>query len=427
MGTTYSTIQIRNPHQNEQFKFLLCGYFQKKGLVPATEEDAEYSYWLTLPNNSTWATLGSADYQTNTVNKEILEIAVELKTHCVLASVWDSDFFELRLFNPAETDYNILAGGDVPIEEVRTMCKRELWEPLLAEGKTWEQIQEICNGEFTFAEDALCELVPLLNMNPIQVTNAYGCCEEIATDTPDVITLYFKRVQNIAVKKAPSLEKMFKQVFGEGLAPLGFVKLKGKQPYFVRMIGDEILHVVTYTKEWSGADGIREFSVRGGVATVYGQNIDLTCSPRENSNWLGAVSRFYIMLKSSIDENLRKSIHEFSYKEDDAESMIREVKRSFDMTKQFVLPILDAATDLKSCIEYFHVFHPGYLRLNDNLNYCKEGFLLILTNNRDDYIERMEKAFARTAQLMKEGKIGLSQKDFEAKNTESLRSYGLEL
>ena len=43
------------------------------------------------------------------------------------------------------------------------------------------------------------------------------------------------------------LNTAFKKVYGELLEPYGFKKLKGRNPYFVRMVGDEIVHVITCT------------------------------------------------------------------------------------------------------------------------------------------------------------------------------------
>jgi len=421
MGATFSTIQIRRPRQteSEQFKKLLCGYFEEKGLIPATEEDAEFSYWLAFSDESSWMTLGSAEYQLDAVYADVPKIAETIKTHCIVISVWNSDFYELRLFGPSIKKKDVIVAGHSPVDEIFTKGNRKLWEPLLSEGKTWGQFKEICNGSYTFAEDALWEIAPLLGMSPKQVTNAYDCCEEASSDEIKVETLYFKRAQNVMVRKVPSLDKVFKQVFGEALEPLGFVKIKGRQPYFVRLIGDEILHIVTYMKDWSSHDEYKAFNIWGGVATVYRQRITLDKRPDDNSNWLNAACDFYTKLNpSSIDKDLYKSIHTFNYKKDDTESLHCEVKRSLDVTKQFMLPTLNKATDLVSCIqEYFFIF--GGLTLNnaENLdaynNDYGEGLLLIKTNYRES-MERTEKAIAKSAQLFKAGKCGgQTQEDFD--------------
>lgn len=102
MGTTFSTIQIRNRMQlsPEEFKREICKCFFKKGLIPATEKDAEYFYWLAFFDEKKWVTMGSGEYSSERPNDklytEIQEIAKELNTHCIVSHVWDSDFLELN-------------------------------------------------------------------------------------------------------------------------------------------------------------------------------------------------------------------------------------------------------------------------------------------------------------------------------------------
>ena len=65
------------------------------------------------------------------------------------------------------------------------------------------------------------------------------------------------------------LNTVFKQVFGEGLKEQGFVKIKGRQPYLVRVIGGEIIHIITGRNEWCGEKGFKEFAILGSVATYH--------------------------------------------------------------------------------------------------------------------------------------------------------------
>lgn len=83
-----------------------------------------------------------------------------------------------------------------------------------------------------------------------------------------------------------TLRSAFLQVFGNGLEEYGFMKLKDRQPYFVRLAGDGIIHVITYMEEQSFNPRNKKFTILGGVATVYRQSINLTLSPKRNGNWL---------------------------------------------------------------------------------------------------------------------------------------------
>lgn len=51
------------------------------------------------------------------------------------------------------------------------------------------------------------------------------------------------------IKMAKSLQSEFVKFYREKLEPLGFKKVKGRQPYFVRVVNDEILHIFTFRGE----------------------------------------------------------------------------------------------------------------------------------------------------------------------------------
>ena len=72
---------------------------------------------------------------------------------------------------------------------------------------------------------------------------------------------------------AKSLQTEFVKYYKEKLEPLGFKKVKGRQPYFVRAVNDEILHIISFygQKELN----CQTFMVSFGVATVYRKEIKL--------------------------------------------------------------------------------------------------------------------------------------------------------
>ncbi len=197
MGTTFSTIQIQNSKnlQPEQLKESLCNYFFKKGLIPATEEDAQFSFWLAYSDERNWTAFGSGDYDLDSINEDMHEIAKELNTYCIVTNVWDSDFFELELFGPTDMQRDKMVVGDPLSDDILDMGNRELWKPLITESKTWEQLTEICNKRHTLPEHTLCEFAPFLGISPENVTCNYDCCDEFFSDNPNVIDLYFKKAQ----------------------------------------------------------------------------------------------------------------------------------------------------------------------------------------------------------------------------------------
>jgi len=214
-----------------------------------------------------------------------------------------------------------------------------------------------------------------------------------------------------------TLKTVFKEVFGEALEPLGFVKIKGRHPYFVRLIGDEILHVVTYTTRPTRDEGYKEFAVYGGVATVYRQHINLDISPCNNTNWFKSNLGFYKKETPLISDRKYSfdDLYTFSYNE---ETLIESVKHSLRMTEEIMLPILSEVTDLDLCLKHLRKYGGGWLIIYDDdedfgdnnvHNPYIEGLLYVKTNYRGDFMENVmnqEEYETIDAQLVKHGKRG---------------------
>jgi len=203
MGAFFTTIQIKIPCpvQSEQFRNMLCKYYEKKGLVPAAEEDAEFSCWVAVSETGKWATLGCGGYDLGSVYSDVPEIAKALNTHCILTNIIDSDVLCLELFGPTDGQRDTISIGLVDNEGrmdyglTFSTGNQRLWEPLLAAGESWEQFTAICNTRHTFMEDALYDLAPLFGMDSGNVTYSYNCSEEVPSNEPNVITLYLKKEQ----------------------------------------------------------------------------------------------------------------------------------------------------------------------------------------------------------------------------------------
>jgi len=297
----------------------------------------------------------------------------------------------------------VFVGDDEMLEGYGIESKginRECWEPLLADGRTWEELVRAWEGEYVFAEDALTEMAPILGMDIKSVQDG-GLSFENESKHYKVLDLHFKE----AGKKAVSLNTAFKQVFGEALEPLGFKKIKSKYPYFVRLIGDEIAHVIVCQNEWCAFPGHKCFNITSGVFTVYRGCIDpkdtsewhgrllgadLTISPKDNGIWLMDISYFYWKnAGDEYDNDLRNNLREYCYKEGDAASIYNELRRSLEATLKYVLPNLDSANSLEACITFFlkfgmtrMTFHKGH-DFESSWTLDSEAFLLLKTNGRD--------------------------------------------
>lgn len=188
-----------------------------------------------------------------------------------------------------------------------------------------------------------------------------------------------------------TLNAAFKQVFGEALEPLGFVKIKTKHPYYVRAATNEIINVVTIKEEWSGYPTEKRFNIYSGIATVYRYKIDFDLSMADNKEWLMTIARYYYYTyknSKEYDENFKRSIFEFSYMKNNIGSLLDAMQYALELTEEFIIPLFNKARSLKDCVVFFRKYD---LRMSTNnfkrdINddseiYHDEGLLYVKTND----------------------------------------------
>lgn len=357
MGRFFSNVQMKNEQESrEAFTKAFCTAMEKHGMMPATEKDATHTYLLAFSETGSWVTLCTDDYNgdNDIPNRDAAFFSESLHTACICVAVVDSDYAILELHRGACTDQ--ITVGDTSEygseEGSANEGDADCWSPLLAEHTTWAQFLGACSKPDVFVEDTLADIASLLDMDPQAIIMDHHDLRS-RTDK-NVIELHFKRKGG----KALTLDAAFKQVFGEALAPLGFKKIKGRQPYFVRVVpGGEIIHIITYRNEDPDRINKKSFSILGGVATVYRDKIDLAEKPKDNIWWLCSNLEFYRKYNPfdpvDIDRETFKKLYRFSYIMDDEESLCCEVKRSLEATKQYMMPIFNDAIDIDACLRYF--------------------------------------------------------------------------
>ena len=89
-----------------------------------------------------------------------------------------------------------------------------------------------------------------------------------------------------------SIKTIFNEVYSEGLAEYGFKKVPGKYPYFARMVGDEIIQVITYRTVSGRFPELRELVLLSGVITVYRDSLKFDFPPDGMTEVLVFVRRF---------------------------------------------------------------------------------------------------------------------------------------
>ena len=137
-----------------------------------------------------------------------------------------------------------------------------------------------------------------------------------------------------------TLSTVFKQVFSEGLRDKGFVKIKGRQPYLVRVVTNEIVQLITVRSHWCANLDNKSFEILGGMATVYRETIDLTKSPSYNINWLTCLPSFYQYVDpAGFDNDYCIKLMSFEYEKDDDTSLSLAMKNALKETEKIMLAL----------------------------------------------------------------------------------------
>lgn len=438
MGRFFSLVQIKNNGSREQFLKAFCDVMKKRDLVTCSEDEASVSYILAFYESGKWVTLTSEKYRGDPkqVKDDAQQTAAEMKTSSFSMVVVDSDFAVLELYKDSSAADTVIVGDGSGYGfdgDNSQKGKRDCWEQLLASGKTWKQLSEIWNKNEVFVEDALYEAASVLGIEPKYMVSDYEDLNGMADEDTNVVPMFFKKKNG----RNLSLNAAFKQVFGEALEPFGFVKIKvAKLTYFVRVVNDEILHILTYRELRTRKTGYKSFEILGGVVSLYRRTIDFTKSPE---CWLKNNHHYYCSLNPEIDDVMEsavqyvcdvwgksmdwfvrteslegafsKSIVHFLYKSDDIYGM----KNAFNVTQNVMLPIFDEAINLNNCIEHFY-------KLGTPMDICcdleefntephyyySEGLLLIKIGYKGDITPYMENILAMKVKEVEKGLSGLT-------------------
>lgn len=146
---------------------------------------------------------------------------------------------------------------------------------------------------------------------------------------------------------AKSLQSAFVKYYNEKLEPFGFQKVKGRQPYFVRVVNDEILHIFTFTGTASTKQGYKAFHLMCGVATVYRKEINFSVPPRNNSDWIVCLGSLYMRIETEYPTIITPSM-EYYYNDENIDEVLEE---TYAGTK-IIISELDKVSNMDEVLRY---------------------------------------------------------------------------
>ena len=150
------------------------------------------------------------------------------------------------------------------------------------------------------------------------------------------------------MEKSVTVKSAFKEIFGNALEPFGFVKAKLSQSYYIRMAGDDILHII----------GIHDMKTHilgfGAVATVYREDLCLDRTFRQNESWLKSTMYFYVRWHASDQEFDPQIQFGFHYRNIfQPQSIPEAVQHALDAAVTWILPVLDKIQTPKDVLDFY--------------------------------------------------------------------------
>ena len=408
MGNFFTSTQIFNNKKlsKDQFVDKFCKKMAEDGYVACDSDESELSYILRFADNCKWVTITSEAYEqgNQTSQKDTGRIAKMLGTNCVNTVVIDSDCAIMVLYDEKgkKADTLILGRADDYFGDDIPQPSEKIWKPFLSKDGTWKQFNEVRNGDYVFVEEGLSKLAPIIGMDAFNITFSAEDADE--SDKYEVF-LDFKKARSAITMsqggktvnnpaKKLTINAAFKQIFGKKLKPLGFKKIKGKNPYYVRMINDEIIHVISFYTEKDG--DYQAYTVIGGIATLYRKKIDFSVRPSWNMEWLGSLSKYYLFSEPSdynvkYDDLLNKV---YLPKSADNDKLLLALSKSLEDVIKWMLPILDNVNTIDDAVIFYLNYHSDCFGLRKDIFdkglYPEDSEIMLLSQikNQDDIIEK---------------------------------------
>ena len=358
MGRFFTSTQIYNPKQLDRdgFKADFCKKMKKEGYEVCEAVCAELSYVLAFADNCKWVTISSEAYEqgNRTSRADTARIAKMLGTYCVNTIVIDSDCAMLDLYDDKgkKADTLVMGRADDYLGDDIPAPAKAVWEKFLSADSTWEKFISVVQGDYVFVEDGLSELAPVIGMDGGNILFEYEDADE---SNENFCYLSFRKASSKKEKKL-TLNAAFKQIIGEALEPYGFKIIKGRHPYIVRVINNEILHIITFCPESPEYPEDKAFAIMCGVATIYRKKITFDLSPKENHEWLDYMSSFYTALTHENDSEILGQLYKSCFYSDKADSLTSVLTANSESIIKYVLPIMDKIKDIDSCLDYMQEF-----------------------------------------------------------------------
>lgn len=346
MGNFFHSVHFKIKGKEKYVKGFNA-YMKKKDFVPCEDDEAEKTYIAAFSEGQDWVTL--VDMESSDNSKTLFNVAKaissSMKLPCITEEVIDSDVAILKLFDKTGENADTIVVGDGESYGIGKAGEPdpECWKPLLKNRSDIEKLIAFSNDSDVFVEDSLSKIAALFGMDMLTDQDELSARNDEMT-----VKLSFKK----AAAKKPTLKSLVKQIYGEALEPLGFKIAKVRLPMFVRVINDEIIHII-------GVDDMKShLRVFGAIATVYRKELCLDGSFRQNEGWFKGLTDFYVNWHISdkpFEGECRSGFRYMDLEDGGFMPLSAAVKNALDATMTWIYPVLDNLKTLKDVEDYDNI------------------------------------------------------------------------
>ncbi len=227
-----------------------------------------------------------------------------------------------------------------------------------------------------------------------------------------------------------SLNKAFFEVYVEYLKDRGYRRVKGKYPYLVRRVGDEIIHVMTVIPTFSVEFGRKAYYIFGGIGTVYRTKLPLDENPKFSTGWLVSTANAYgrnfdipvgvefAELPQDIQDSLDLVEIRYSYEKTDENSLLESMRRSADQAEIGLLQNMEGVDTLKKCAEWYRKYSGSELLVLTPERYrerieVNDSLLNFILYTPEEYAEIRRNMFIKYCKSIEKGKALTTNERFK--------------
>lgn len=207
---------------------------------------------------------------------------------------------------------------------------------------------------------------------------------------------------------AKYLQTEFVKYYKEKLEPFGFKKVKGRQPYFVRVVNDEILHIFTFIGTKSTEYGYKAFQLMCGVATVYRKEINFSVTPTHNSDWLVSLMTINEMKDTEFPLiDLPRELLEYYYNDENISEILEKTYEGAEI----IINELDKVSNMDEVLRYvlkYDAKNIVFLSLLED-DFCDEEGLFYARKEFD--YTKVDKIFEEKRQSLVNSLLSKSEKE----------------